>query len=111
MAAAATAQPEQTEYVKLISHDQFVFVLDKKIAIRSGTIRTMLSGSGQFTESLNNEITFRNISSTILEKVCQYLHYNYRYSTPALGERDIPEFPIEPEYALELLMTANFLDV
>eukprot|EP00160_Parvularia_atlantis_P014542 Unigene3684_Nuclearia_a/m.11235 Unigene3684_Nuclearia_a/g.11235 ORF Unigene3684_Nuclearia_a/g.11235 Unigene3684_Nuclearia_a/m.11235 type:complete len:107 (-) Unigene3684_Nuclearia_a:1353-1673(-) len=99
------------EYVKLISYDNFVFIVDKKVAMQSGTIRTMLSGSGQFTESLNNEITFRNISSPILEKVCQYLYYHHRYSAPTSTERDIPEFPIEPEYALELLMTANFLDL
>lgn len=94
----------------------------------AGPTRALFAFAGQFTESLNNEITFRNIrcvikraryscnltrtrSSVILEKVCQYLHYRHKYSQPTQTERDIPEFVIEPELALELLMTANFLDV
>lgn len=111
MADSKVTPALQKEYVKLISSDQFVFIIEKKIAMQAGTIKTMLSGTGQFTEALNNEIVFRNISSTILEKVCQYLYYRHKYSAPTTSERDVPEFPIEPEYALELLMTANFLDV
>ena len=70
------------ETVKLISADGFEFVIDRKCAMASGTIKNMLSSPGafplwelererdrslrlgwlgQFTESMQNEITFRDI--------------------------------------------------
>ena len=42
-----------------------------------------------------------------LEKVVQYFHYKLRYTNHA-GQ--LPEFKIDAEQALELLMAANFLD-
>jgi len=41
-----------------------------------------------------------------LEKVIQYFYYNLRYSNSTV---EIPEFEVQPEIALELLMAANFL--
>ncbi|KAJ1659529.1 elongin C [Dispira simplex] len=95
-------------YIKLISNDDYVFHVHKYVAKGSGAIRNLLGGSGQFVESKTNEFTFRDIRGPILEKVCQYLYYKYKYD--GLWT-EIPEFPIEPEIALELLMTADFLDV
>ena len=62
--------------------------------------------SGQFSES-SGEIRFQEISTPILEKVIQYFYYKLRYSNSQVR---IPEFDIDPEIALELLMAANFLD-
>jgi len=39
--------------------------------------------------------------------VIQYLHYKVRYSE---STTKIPEFKIEPEIALELLVASNYLD-
>jgi transcription elongation factor B subunit 1 len=36
----------ESEYVKLISSDGFEFVIHREAAIRSGTIKNMLSGPG-----------------------------------------------------------------
>jgi len=44
----------------------------------------------------------------VLEKVCQYFYHKIRHSG---SPEPAPEFPIEPEMALELLMAANYLDV
>lgn len=71
----------------------------------SGTIKAMLTGG--FMES-SGCITFPEISSRILEKVIQYLHYKMKYTNNHTAP---PEFKIEPEIALELLMAASFLDV
>eukprot|EP01119_Soliformovum_irregulare_P015956 TRINITY_DN456_c0_g1_i1.p1 TRINITY_DN456_c0_g1~~TRINITY_DN456_c0_g1_i1.p1 ORF type:complete len:112 (-),score=20.89 TRINITY_DN456_c0_g1_i1:115-426(-) len=93
--------------VKLISLEGHEFIIDRKCALVSGTIKSMLSGPGTFTEMEAGEIKFREISTPILEKVCQYFHYKIRYTN---STTEIPEFPIEPEVALDLLMAANFLD-
>lgn len=61
---------------------------------------------GTFTEQELGEINFREISTPILEKVIQYFYYNLRYSNSTV---EIPEFEVQPEIALELLMAANFL--
>ena len=63
--------------------------------------------AGQFAENETNEVNFREIPSHVLSKVCMYFTYKVRYTN---SSTEIPEFPIAPEIALELLMAANFLD-
>lgn len=50
--------------------------------------------------------------AAVLEKVVEYLEWNNKYKDASEGTR-IPDFQknIPPELALELLMTADFLDV
>jgi len=73
----------------------------------SGTIKNMLSGPGDFSENQEGTVRFRDINSNILEKVIQYFYYKQKYTN---STSTIPDFTIEPEIALELLMAANFLD-
>jgi len=94
-------------YVKLISSDGHEFIVSRDHALTSGTIKAMLSGPGQFAENETNEVNFREIPSHVLQKVCMYFTYKTRYTN---SSTEIPEFPIPPEIALELLMAANFLD-
>ncbi|EKX33873.1 hypothetical protein GUITHDRAFT_81023 [Guillardia theta CCMP2712] len=95
---------EANDYVTLISAEGFEFVIERRCALMSGTIKAMLSAT--FMESQENTVTFPEISTPILEKVVEYFYYKVRYAQSS----DIPEFKIEPENALELLMAANFLD-
>eukprot|EP00953_Heterococcus_sp_UTEX-ZZ885_P028143 15017-Heterococcus_DN1.PRE.4 len=95
---------EQQQYVKLISAEKAEFWVDRDCVMISGTIKAMLSGS--FAES-KGEISFAEIRTVILEKVIQYMYYKVRYTNSKVRT---PEFNIEPELALELLMAANFLD-
>ncbi|XP_043249777.1 elongin-C-like isoform X1 [Colletes gigas] len=94
-------------YVKLVSSDGHEFIIRRKHALTSGTIKAMLSGPGQFAENETNEVHFREIPSHVLQKVCMYFTYKVRYTN---SSTEIPEFPIAPEIALELLMAGNFLD-
>lgn len=74
------------------------------------TLKTLLlshPSTGQFAENETNEVNFREIPSHVLSKVCMYFTYKVRYTN---SSTEIPEFPIAPEIALELLMAANFLD-
>ena len=61
---------------------------------------------GNFRESEDNVMRFPEIEGLILEKVIKYLHYKQQHSK-ATGT--IPEFVIEPEIALELLLAASYL--
>ncbi len=58
-------------------------------------------------EAREGVIHFRDIPTAILEKVCKYWYYKLKFANVTT---EIPEFKIEPEIALELLMAANFLD-
>lgn len=97
---------EQTTYVKLVSAEGHEFFMDREIAISSSkTIRLMLEGT--FREAQENIIRFPDITSHTLERVVQYLHYKSQHSN---SSSRIPEFTIEPELALELLVAAKYLD-
>ena len=61
MSAGVRTQETTTDYVKLISSDGFEFIVDRKCAMASGTIKNMLSSPGQFTEAIQNEIHFKDI--------------------------------------------------
>ena len=65
-------------------------------------------GTAKFTEEEEGKVNFDDISSQILEKVIEYFYFKLKYTNRTSEE--IPEFEIDPEIALELLMAANFLD-
>lgn len=90
--------------IKFKSAEGHEFFVDRRCAMVSGTIKEMLSG--QFAES-RGEINFPDIPGIILEKLIKYLYYKVRYS--ASSQRP-PDFVIEPEMAVELLIAAGYLD-
>jgi hypothetical protein len=53
----------------------------------------------------------REINAVILEKAIQYLYYKNKYNQRGDDDDDIPQFIIEPEIAVELLMASNFLGI
>lgn len=101
-----TMDDNNSQCVKLVSSEGHEFFVERDVAIQgSKTIRLMLEGN--FREAQDNVIRFPDISSYVLERVIKYLHYKAQYTSSA-GR--IPEFPIEPEVALELLIAAKYLD-
>eukprot|EP00850_Spirogloea_muscicola_P003910 SM000016S01898 [mRNA] locus=s16:391126:391877:- [translate_table: standard] len=97
------------EWVKLISAEGFEFVVSRRAAMVSNTLHNMLSSSGGFQETSSGEVRFPDISTPVLEKVCEYFYYKLRYSDPA-NQKSMPEFKMDPEIVLEVLMAANYLD-
>jgi transcription elongation factor B subunit 1 len=95
---------QQTTMIKLISGEGHEFFVDRRCAMVSGTIKAMLSG--QFAES-RGEVRFPEIPGVVLERVIQYLYYKVRYTH---SSQRVPNFEVEPEIALELLMASNYLD-
>ncbi|XP_059430298.1 uncharacterized protein LOC132163934 [Corylus avellana] len=95
---------KKEDMVKLISSEGFEFVIDKDAAMVSQTIYNMLTSPGSFSETQHGEVTFPEISTTILEKICKYFYWHLQFAS---GKET--EFHIEPELTLELLMAANYL--
>jgi transcription elongation factor B subunit 1 len=62
---------------------------------------------GGFKEAEEGVVRFPDIQGMVLEKVVKYLHYKFKH---AKSTGKIPEFEIEPEVALELLVAANYLN-
>eukprot|EP00585_Thalassiosira_rotula_P010871 CAMPEP_0196141660 /NCGR_PEP_ID=MMETSP0910-20130528/10143_1 /TAXON_ID=49265 /ORGANISM="Thalassiosira rotula, Strain GSO102" /LENGTH=103 /DNA_ID=CAMNT_0041402841 /DNA_START=147 /DNA_END=458 /DNA_ORIENTATION=+ len=96
---------DESPYIQLISAENHSIYLSRRIALQVDTLRAMLEGN--FRESEEGVIRFPDMSSSALEKVVRYLHYKDRYSNCASR---IPEFSIEPEEALELLVAASYLN-
>ena len=94
-----------SSFIKLISAEGHEFIVDRNVAIASGTIKIMLESS--FAESRQGEIKFQEISSQVLEKVIHYLYYKVRYGNT---NEKVPVFDIPPDIALELLMASNYLE-
>jgi transcription elongation factor B subunit 1 len=71
----------ESMYLKLISSDQHEFVVRRDFAvIASPTIKNMLSGPGQYSESQPNEIYLKDIPSHVLINVCRYFAYKAKYT-------------------------------
>ncbi|RLM69245.1 hypothetical protein C2845_PM17G15350 [Panicum miliaceum] len=109
--APAPREPEHEEedtggVVKLISAEGFEFVVDKKAAMVSNTLRNMLTSPGGFSETRQGEVRFPEISTHILEKICQYFYWSLHYSSGA----ESAEFAMDLEITLDLMMAANYLD-
>ena len=66
MAAAAS---EKGGYVKLISSDKHVFIVERRVASVSGRLRALFSGSG--VEAGKGEVSLE-FPAPVVEKVCQY---------------------------------------
>ncbi|XP_035583198.1 elongin-C-like [Zalophus californianus] len=94
-------------YVKLIPLDGHEFIIKRQHALASGTIKTTLRGPGQFAKNEINEVSFRDIPSHVLPKVCMHLTHEVLYTNSSM---EMPEFPTAPAIVWELLMAANFLD-
>ncbi|ODV91390.1 hypothetical protein CANCADRAFT_24566 [Tortispora caseinolytica NRRL Y-17796] len=95
------------QHVTLVSSDGFEFIVSTEAASVSGTLKASLSDN--FIESDTRKIVLDNMTGELLEKVCDYLMYNYKYSKYPNAE--LPEFEIPPEIALQLYVAADYLNV
>ncbi|KAH0791863.1 elongin-C-like isoform X1 [Histomonas meleagridis] len=92
--------------ITLVSNDGYEFVVDKKTALISQTIRNILYGGGNFQEAQTKVIYLPKIRAIILERIIEYWHYKTQYS----DHLDlIPPFDVDPKMAVELLQAADYL--
>ncbi|KAH9476266.1 Elongin-C [Psilocybe cubensis] len=94
-------------WVRLQSTDGFSYLVKRKVAQASGTIRNMLDPEGGYAEALNGvcEIQERGI---IVEKLVEYMSFKTYYeSINTKDEIPLNEFleRIPPEIILELYVS------
>ncbi|GFT12508.1 elongin-C [Nephila pilipes] len=102
---------EDSMYVKIISYDSHNFYMKRQYIVTSKAIQKMLDipplASDQDKPVEENEVKIGDYSSLIIQKICQYFAYKARYFE---GPIEIPNFDIDLDIALQLLLAANFLD-
>ncbi|CAE8587727.1 unnamed protein product [Polarella glacialis] len=98
---------ESFSYLKLVSADGHEFYLDRRIAYECDTFRKMVEKDG-FKEGQTNEIKLHTVTGKLLEKVIEYLYFKYKFTDSKVP---IPEFPIDDDVVLDLLIVANFLNL
>mmetsp|Transcript_45491 Transcript_45491/g.90090 ORF Transcript_45491/g.90090 Transcript_45491/m.90090 type:complete len:114 (-) Transcript_45491:99-440(-) len=98
---------EHFAYIRLISADGHQFYLDRRVAYECDTFRKMAEQEG-FKEGQTKDINLPTITGKLLEKVIEYLYYKYKYTDSKVA---IPEFPIEDDIVLDLLLVANYLNL
>merc|ERR1719183_2087923 len=98
---------ESFSYLKLQSADGHIFYLDRRIAYECDFFKKMVEQEG-FKEGQTNEIKLPTITCKLLDKVIEYLYYKYKYTDSKVA---IPEFPIDDEIVLDLLLVANYLNL
>lgn len=146
--AAAASAPQ---FITLVSSDKHRFIVDRRAAMVSGLVRTMLSqgaltparagpacligtflldlqacGRATAASSLfshrcpssravadafresGGTMELPEIPAHVLERVVAYMHYKLQYNNSRVP---IPEFPLPPEVALEVLVASNYLDL
>ncbi|KAI0746375.1 POZ domain-containing protein [Daedaleopsis nitida] len=98
------------EWVRLTSSDGYDYLVRKKVAMGSGTLRNMLSSESSFSEAISNTCPM-NERAVIVEKLSEYLTYKSLYESAKKNE-EIPDFQerVYPEISLELLVAADYYD-
>jgi len=101
-----TERPDDERWVRIVS-GEFSFLVKKKVAMRSDTMRDSLSSGFSEATLRTLDIEERPI---ITEKVLEYLAHKTTYEN-AEKKEDIPDFMerIPAELALELLTASDFL--
>ena len=94
------------DYITLLSNDGYKFIVDKKTAMISQTLRNMLYGGGNFEEAKTKTLRLNNVRAPILERIIEYWHYRTQYSDHV---DQLPKFEVDPSMAIELLNCAEYL--
>jgi len=103
-----------SEWVRLQSTDGFSYLVKRKVAQASGTIRNMLdSEEGGYSEALTKICDVRE-RGIIVEKLVEYMSFKTYYENAnTKDEVPVNEFMerIPPEIVLELLLAADYQEM
>ncbi|TFY68093.1 hypothetical protein EVG20_g3696 [Dentipellis fragilis] len=94
------------DWVRIVSNEGYSYLVRRKVALRSGTLKSMLSTETNFAEASSKTCEVHE-RAAVVEKFVEYLAYKTTYENSPPKE-DIPDFfeRIVPEVALELTFVA-----
>ncbi|KAM5543822.1 hypothetical protein V8D89_002439 [Ganoderma adspersum] len=98
------------DWVRLTSSDGYHYLVRRKVALCSGTLKNTLNEDSNFVEATSNTCAMDE-RGIIVEKLAEYLIYKSTYENAKKNE-DIPDFQerVNPEISLELLVAADYYD-
>ncbi|KAI0047892.1 POZ domain-containing protein [Auriscalpium vulgare] len=99
---STTQNAGDDDWVRVTSTDGFSFLVKRKVAVKSGTLKSMLDEDMKFAEAAHKTCTTDN-RSVVTEKFLEYIAWKATYEN-APPKEEIPDFfeRIPPEVALEL---------
>ncbi|KAF8811227.1 POZ domain-containing protein [Phlegmacium glaucopus] len=106
-------EQQQSKWVRLQSSDGFAYLVKRKVAEASGTIRNMLDPTGGYAEALSLICDIRE-RGIIVEKLIEYMSFKTHHeSVVSKEETPVNEFMerIPPEIVLELLLAADYQEM
>ncbi|KAJ7148746.1 BTB/POZ protein [Mycena crocata] len=98
------------DWVRVTSDDGYSFLVRRKVANASGTMRDMLDTSAEYAEALARTCPVSQ-RGVIVEKLLEYMSFKAHYETVGPKEEiPVQEFMdrIPPEIVLELLLAADY---
>mmetsp|Transcript_624 Transcript_624/g.985 ORF Transcript_624/g.985 Transcript_624/m.985 type:complete len:108 (+) Transcript_624:59-382(+) len=97
---------ETFDWIKITSADGHEFFLDKHVAFECEALKAAYETKRQMGHQGRIELKYEDITGRIMQKVIEYLYYKYKWTDT---RQPMPEFPIDDDICLDLLLTANFL--
>jgi len=115
----ATAEPT----IVLQTSDEETFSVEKKVAMRSQMLKSMLDALGD--QGSTEPIPLPNVSSSVMAKVLDYCNHHKndpfpaadsdaddsRRKTSEIGEWDAKFIQVDQEMLFEIILAANYLDI
>lgn len=110
---ANNEEAPENEWVRIESNDGFSYLVKRKVAETSGTMRNMLDPNGGYAEA-QTKICNVDERGIVTEKLVEYMCFKAHYQTVGPKE-DIPvqemQERIPPEIVLEVLLAADYQEM
>ncbi|KAJ7595548.1 BTB/POZ protein [Mycena floridula] len=105
---------EETDWIRVVSNDGFSYLVRRKIANISGTMKNSLDASSGFAEAETKTYVAHDHRGVIVQKLLEYMAFKAHYENgPSKEEVPVKEFMerIPPEIVLELLLAADYQEL
>lgn len=93
--------------VCLVSHEGEEFTVERELVLQSKVLSIFLSPELDFVESRSGVIRLYDIPSRLLLRILDYLRHRKQHE----GDANAPEWPMQAQESLDLLLAADYLDL
>ena len=105
--SSPSLSPSPSPTVCLVSHEGERFTVEKELVLQSKVLSMFLSPELNFIESRSGTIRLYDIPSRILVRIIDYLRHRRQHE----GDANAPEWPMQAQESLDLLLAADYLDL